>query len=180
MAEIDNSFKPGQVDETPPTFSFDWLSESKAKIYDFDKLHNAPEQIENTPKTNEKVEGRFETADLEQAVQTSKDKNIPFVVQVGASWCHFCQNMEKNIWPQVEGKDGLPEKAVILHLDYDESASFDGKAAELAGKLKEGVKGFPTLKIFNPGMEGQALVEHSGALSVDKLKDFLKSGGVKI
>lgn len=128
----------------------------------------------------EKIEGRFETEATEEAVRVSLDKNLPLIVQIGLSTCPHCQNMESKVWPKLETGSSLSEKAVVLHLDYLEAEKLSGKAAELASKIKQGVDAFPSFKIFNAGLNGEALAKEQGELSLDELLKFMHGSGIEV
>lgn len=184
--------RPQSSNKSITDFSADWVREETfSQLYKFPGSTEIPKgtpdlTIDMAQKTagsgkersEQRIEGRFETAEIVAAVESSRDKNIPLLAQVGVEWCSHCRHMEKDIWPQLEGKNGLPEKAVVLHLDYEKSEGLKEEALELANKVKDGVSGFPSYKIFAPGTVENPIASHSGELTVAELKTFLKSGNV--
>lgn len=137
-----------------------------------------------------KITGKYDTSDIVGALTEAKDKGLPLVVQIGETWCPHCQKMDANVWPKVEGsidKSGSPVqgelqgKAIFLHIDYTQSKSLPGNVGQLAANFDEGVKGFPTTRVYSVDSDGNVneSSESVGEMSQTELLDFLSFTGIK-
>jgi hypothetical protein len=146
---------------------------------EFEKRDPSERQRSDTP------ERRYDNATLLQAFTDSSKTGLPLVVVIGESWCTHCQHMNEKVWPKVEGardsKGTLAGKAVFLHLDYDQSESLQGEPGRIARSLRQGIEGFPTVRLYSVSPEGRASFkgQQVGAMSQEKLEKFLKESGVK-
>lgn len=134
-----------------------------------------------------KLEPKYETSDVGKAVRMAKELGVPLAVHIGASWCHYCVEMERKTWPSVEGsasKQGsLQGKMVVLHLDVDQQRSLRGEDARLASELtKNRGTSVPIIRVFKVDSQGAITKtnENRGAInSQSKLEEFLVKGGVR-
>lgn len=150
----------------------------------FGKIDNLEKQQNPVDRASDKPFQRFETNNVLEAVKLAQKEGLPLVVQVGASWCPHCQNMEK-LWPKVEGspteKGSMQGKAIFLHLDWDESKNLTGTNAQLAEIIKDGVKGFPTFKVFSIDAQNEISLNAMsvGELSQTQLEAVIVRGSAK-
>ena len=135
-------------------------------------------------KKADRIERRYDNANLTAAVAASAKSGLPLVVAVGESWCPHCQNMETKVWTEVEGTEGkegsLQGKAIFLHLDFDQSESLKGEAGKLAAGFRKGIEGFPTIRVYNAQADGKLhfKAENIGEAPKADLEKFLKAKGV--
>ena len=133
------------------------------------------------------IEPKYETNDIAKAVKLAKDAGLPLAVHIGASWCGYCVQMERNTWPSVEGtnnsRGSLQGKVVVLHLDVDQAQSLRGEKQQLANEiLRDRGGSVPLLRVFKIDDSGRLkrTAEHTGAISNKAaLENFLIGGGVK-
>ncbi|MBX9688296.1 MAG: thioredoxin family protein [Candidatus Obscuribacterales bacterium] len=134
-----------------------------------------------------KIEPKYETNDVATAVKMARDTGLPLAVHIGASWCHYCVEMEQKAWPSVEGSNGrkgsMQGKVVVLHLDVDQQRSLRGESAQMAAEITRNRGGsVPIIRVFSVDQSGRLTktAENSGAI-MDKraLENFLIRGGAK-
>ena len=152
------------------------------KVKPVEPRPEAPQPRLEDKQPKEKLEHKYTTQEVEKAVQQAKERGLPLVVHVGASWCGPCRQMEAGVWPRIEKE--MHGKAVFLHIDADQASQLGGRAGQLAGALKAGVSSYPTIMAINPTDAGNGRVSldpvkrHAGGMSVDGVKAFL-SGVVR-
>ncbi len=143
-----------------------------------------------TPKPNDQIENikpKYETDEIGEAVRLAKETGLPLAVHIGASWCHYCVEMERNTWPAVEGSNGrkgsMQGKVVVLHLDVDDAKSLRGEDARYASEiLKNRGSSIPIIRMFSVDQSGSfsKTNENRGAInSRSQLESFLIRGGAK-
>ncbi len=98
---------------------------------------------------------------LEDASTEARRLRQPIFVEVGASWCGWCQKLEGEL-RQTDVQKEL-EHWTIVRLNVD-------RAADEARKLA--VAGVPALRVLAP--TGQVLGKHDGYLPAAKLIEWLK------
>lgn len=133
-----------------------------------------------------KLEPKYETNDVATAVKMARDTGLPLAVHIGAQWCHYCTEMERNTWPSVEGtansKGSMQGKMVMLHLDVDHAQSLAGDDAKFAREILRNRGGsVPLLRVFKVDSSGNLskTAENPGAISnKTALENFLRRGGV--
>ena len=134
-----------------------------------------------------KLEPKYETSDVATAVKMAKDLGLPLAVHIGAEWCGYCVQMERNTWPSVEGtadrKGSMQGKVVVLHVDIDHARNLRGENAKLAQEiLRDRGGSVPLLRVFKVDEQGglTKTAENHGAInSKSGLEQFLIKGGVK-
>jgi len=100
----------------------------------------------------------------EQTIKTGK----PLVVLVCAQWCQPCQQMKKNVLPEVR-KRGWMNKVSFATIDWDQNS-------DLAQELTGGGS-IPRLVMYCKTPEGWQRSELVGSQSVGAVEQFL-SGGI--
>lgn len=139
-----------------------------------------PDKPVNPDKPEAKVKPRYEMNEIEQAIKTATDKNLPLVVHLGFKGCPPCGKMEAESWPAMEKDKDVNDKAVYLHLDIKAAEKMGGRVAELVKQLEQGAQAFPTIRVFNvtdqgngkPGLQMQD--SKTQFLSYNELKEFIK------
>ena len=149
----------------------------------FQKVDQYEKQNE-VSRASDKPFQRYETENILDAVKAAQTQGLPLVVQIGASWCPHCQAMEK-LWPNIEGSatstGSMQGKAVFLHLDVDKAKKLTGPNAGLAQMIQEGVRGFPTFKVFSIDNKNMITVNAFavGEMSQSQLEAVIIKGGAK-
>lgn len=95
-----------------------------------------------------------------QMVETGK----PLVVMVGATWCPACQQMEKNVIPEVKQR-GLLRRLVFALVDLD-------RERELGHDLTGGGP-IPQLILFRKTEKGWQRKQLIGGQTVENVEQFL-------
>lgn len=134
-----------------------------------------------------KLEPKYETKDVATAVKMAQETGLPLAVHIGAEWCGYCVQMERNTWPAVEGdgktKGSMQGKVVVLHLDVDDQKGLRGESAKQAGEItKNRGSSIPILRVFKVDVGGKLTMtaENRGAInSKTQLENFLIKGGAK-
>lgn len=94
----------------------------------------------------------------EQAVQAANSTGRLIIVSVGASWCHYCKEMDRDVWKHPVITKIIAEEYVPLKLT-------DEQHHELIEAMQ--IKGFPTTLIFN--RDGELVTRMDGYVSPEKL-----------
>jgi|AGTN01.2.fsa_nt_gi Thioredoxin. len=90
---------------------------------------------------NEKV--KFETSEIDQAIETARRLNKPLIVKLGFPGCGACQKMGRESWPYV--KDQLAKDAVFVDVNVTESE-------EAAARFP--ARSYPTVIGYNVTTDG--------------------------
>jgi thiol-disulfide isomerase/thioredoxin len=146
-------------------------------VADADDFHKFLDgQLKDDADGKPKLKDKYDTKNVDEAVEASIKNNVPMVVHIGAPWCGPCLKMEKEVWPGVE-KD-LKGKAAFVHLDGDAimNEKVGGKNAE---KLVKGVESFPTIRVVQPSRDKdgnvtfKTLSENVGGMDDARVRDMM-------
>ncbi|WP_442508027.1 thioredoxin family protein [Novipirellula sp. SH528] len=77
----------------------------------------------------------------EQAVQWANQSGRMIIVSVGASWCHYCKKMDRDVWRN-------PTVARTIATEYVPLKLTDNRHRELIESMQ--VSGYPATLIFTP------------------------------
>jgi thioredoxin-like negative regulator of GroEL len=99
----------------------------------------------------------------EESIETGK----PMFILIGAEWCNPCQELKKNVIPQVE-KKGLLGRVAFAKIDTD-------KDKELAKSLGGG-GAIPQLLMLRKTGDGWGRRKLVGLQSVSEVEKFIKEG----
>ena len=91
----------------------------------------------------------------------------PMVIMVGTDWCGPCQNMKKNVLPEVR-KRGMLSKVTFAMVNVD-------REGKLAKKLIGGGP-VPQLIMYRKSAKGWKRRKLIGGQSVEKVETFIKQG----
>ena len=97
------------------------------------------------------------------AVDAAYSSRRMIIVSVGASWCHYCKKMDKEVWKNAETAKIVSEGFVPLKL-------VDRDHKELIEALN--VSGYPTTLVFSP--DRQLLARFEGFVSSRELLRALR------
>jgi len=87
-----------------------------------------------------------------EAVQTAKQQNKPILLEVGASWCPFCQAMDRESFSNPEMAKFINEHFIAIRVDYDEDPELTRKLQQAQHSAKFEVD-LPLLMVLKPGGE---------------------------
>lgn len=104
-----------------------------------------------------------------EAYQQTMETGRPLVVLVCAQWCQPCQQMKKNVLPELR-KHGWMDKVSLTVVDWDHNK-------ELAQQLTGGGS-IPRLVMYCRTPEGWNRSELVGSQSVSAVEQFLSIGTV--
>lgn len=95
------------------------------------------------------------TSDFEAAKKTSKEKNLPMMLDfTGSDWCGWCKLMDRKVFAEKTWDDWAKANLVCVTVDFPRAASkVSPKTREQNEKLlaRFGVRGFPTFVLLAPG-----------------------------
>lgn len=119
----------------------------------------------NDAQPNQKV--KFETSEIDQAIETARRLNKPLIVKLGFPGCGACQKMGQQSWPHV--KDQLAKDAVFLDVNVMES---EQAAARFPADSYPTVIGY---KVTTDGAGRSSLQEigRDGFMDKNRLSSFL-------
>ena len=91
------------------------------------------------------------TTDFEAAKKTSKEKNLPMMLDfTGSDWCLWCKLMDKKVFAEKEWDVWAATNVVCVTVDFpSDRSAVSKKNEELLEKY--GVRGFPTFVLLAPG-----------------------------
>jgi protein disulfide-isomerase len=92
------------------------------------------------------------TTDLGNAIETAKTENKVVLVNfTGSDWCKWCFKLSDEVFSQDDFKEYADENLILVKLDFPRSISqsSETKAYNQSLAQKYGVRGFPTIIIFN-------------------------------
>jgi len=84
--------------------------------------------------------------DWDKAVQLSKERNKPILIDFYASWCKYCAKFKENTLNNPEVKDYISKNYIPIVIDIEK-----GKGVEL--KEKYGVNSFPLHLIVDVNLQ---------------------------
>lgn len=97
------------------------------------------------------------TQDFEAAKKTSREKNIPMMLDfTGSDWCFWCKLMDKRVFAEKAWDDWAATNVVCVTVNFPrDEASIPEKTRRQNEALLEkyGVRGFPTFVLLAPGGE---------------------------
>ncbi len=105
----------------------------------------------------------FELQPYQNVYSNVTDSQRPFVVIIGADWCHACQHLKRKTIPEVANEGGF--KGVdVAYVDYD-------RDSQLARKLMKGTS-IPQIVRFQRHGEKWDMERLSGVPSRQALTSF--------
>ena len=121
------------------------------------------------------------TTNLEQAIELAKKENKAVLVNfTGSDWCKWCVKLRDEVFVQNDFKNYADENLVLVVIDFPRSKSQTNETKMYNQSIAQqfGVRGFPTIVIFNN--EGVPVAktgyQPGGAANyVDHIKSFLGS-----
>jgi thioredoxin-like negative regulator of GroEL len=108
-----------------------------------------------------------DAATYAKAHQITIETGKPMVIMVGTDWCGPCQNMKKNVLPEVR-KRGMLSKVTFAIVNAD-------RQGKLAKKLIGGGP-IPQLIMYRKSANGWKRRKLVGGQSVEKVETFIKQG----
>jgi len=92
------------------------------------------------------------TTNLEQAIEQAKKENKAVLVNfTGSDWCVWCKKLSGEVFSQDEFAEYAKENLILVMLDFPRSIQQPDeiKAYNQSLAKKYGIRGFPTILIFN-------------------------------
>lgn len=89
---------------------------------------------------------------LETALQKAKTENKAVLVNfTGSDWCVWCQKLSAEVFSKSEFEDYADDNLILVKLDFPRSIEQSAETKLYNNQLaqKYGVKGFPTVLLFN-------------------------------
>ncbi len=110
-------------------------------LADLSKAGEAPKPLEITT-----------VSEALEAKKLAQELGLPLVIDVYATWCGPCQQMDREALSFLEGRNSDTNKpkidAVYVHIDGDQA---EGGANSITAALNAGhVSGYPHVAVFNP------------------------------
>jgi len=90
----------------------------------------------------------------EEAAKISKETNKPILANfTGSDWCGWCKVLNKEVFKTDEFKTWASENVVLLVLDFPKRKKLSEaqKIQNYTLQKAFGVRGYPTIILFNPG-----------------------------
>ncbi len=91
-----------------------------------------------------------------EAFELARSENRPILVDVGASWCHWCNVMDESTYDDPEVARIINEFFVPIKVDRDERPDIDKILQGIASSLS-GQAGWPPLTVFLTPSGGEAI-----------------------
>jgi len=88
----------------------------------------------------------------EEAFQVAREEDKPVLIDIGASWCHWCHVMDEESYSDAEIARFLNENFVCIKVDRDELPAIDRKYQETIAAIT-GQGGWPLTVFALPGGE---------------------------
>lgn len=116
---------------------------------------------------------------LETALKKAKEENKAVLVNfTGSDWCIWCKRLNEEVFSQNAFKDYADENLILVRIDFPQNIEQSVETKMYNNQLAQryGVRGFPTVLLFNP--QGK-LVLQTGyqqggpAAYVNHLKSYL-------
>jgi protein disulfide-isomerase len=116
---------------------------------------------------------------LETALQEAKTQNKAVLVNfTGSDWCVWCQKLSAEVFSKSEFEDYAEDNLILVKLDFPKNIEQSTEIKRYNNQLaqKYGIKGFPTILLFNP--QGKVVLQTGyqpgGPVSyIDHLKSYL-------
>lgn len=116
---------------------------------------------------------------LETALQEAKTQNKAVLVNfTGSDWCVWCQKLSAEVFSKSEFEDYAEDNLILVKLDFPRNIEQSTETKMYNNQLmqKYGIKGFPTILLFNP--QGKVVLQTGyqpgGPVSyIDHLKSYL-------
>ena len=97
------------------------------------------------------------TSDFEAAKKTSKEKNLPMMLDfTGSDWCGWCKLMDRKVFAEKAWDDWAKTNVVFVTVDFPRDESkITPKIKRQNESLAErfGIRGFPTFVVLSAGGE---------------------------
>jgi len=119
------------------------------------------------------------TTNLEQAIEQAKKENKAVLVNfTGSDWCVWCKKLSGEVFSQDEFAEYAKENLILVMLDFPRSIQQPDeiKAYNQSLAKKYGIRGFPTILIFNSSgnMVAKTGYQSGGAANyVEHIKSYL-------
>ena len=107
----------------------------------------------------------FELQPYHDVYRNVTDDQKPFLVIIGADWCHACQRLKHKTVPEVANQGGF-KGVEVAYVDVD-------RDAEMAKKLMKGTS-IPQIVRFQPHGKKWDIERLSGSPSHQALKNFAR------
>ena len=101
---------------------------------------------------------------LETALQKAKTENKAVLVNfTGSDWCQWCIKLTDEVFSKPEFKEYADDNLILVRLDFPKSIEQSAETKLYNNQLmqKYGVRGFPTILLFN---SSGSLVKTTGYL----------------
>lgn len=102
------------------------------------------------------------TRSPETAVQQANASGRLIIVSVGAKWCHYCKEMDRDTWRNDDVASAIEAEYVALKLSDEEHR-------ELIESM--GIQGYPATLIFTP--DRRLIARLDGYVGPDKMVDAM-------
>jgi thiol-disulfide isomerase/thioredoxin len=106
---------------------------------------------------NDTQEGKDWLVDLEEAVELSEKTGKPIMANfTGSDWCIWCKRLKAEVFDTPEFQEWAAENVILLELDFPRRTAIpdDLRKQNMKLQVEFGVRGFPTVHIFNASQDG--------------------------
>lgn len=96
---------------------------------------------------------------LEKALKIAKEENKYVLVNfTGSDWCKWCKKLNAEVFTQKAFEDYAKENLVLVKLDFPQTIEQSPQTKQYNNSMmyKYGVRGFPTILLFNSNGKGIA------------------------
>lgn len=114
--------------------------------------------VPSTVEDEAKTDGLKWYTDLAEVQALSKEENKPiFGFFTGSDWCGWCHKLEKDVFVKQDFIDWAADNVILLELDFPKRTAQTPELKQQNSDLQQafGVRGYPTIWIFNADLDDE-------------------------
>ena len=116
------------------------------------------------------------TMDYDAAAKLAKEKDLPMLLNfTGSDWCHYCIEMDKNVFAKEAWKTFAEKEVVLVMLDFPRDKSKipeDVQKRNSQLQVMYGVRGYPTYIVLDS--DGKSVLAKLGAIPDGTPEKFIE------